>query len=394
MDILNVVKDIGQSVLSDAKSKLSSKAYKSLDGDVSVTIKINEKQLKNSEIMITRVRTETSLGPEAGICEVELRAQNSPTNCNISSEFSQIKVGKKLEVLIGNTVVFTGFIERFDIEISPFGSIICTVHGMDAKMWMMTNVQTKARSNVSSTNYKSVVQNVLKEYVAVARIGKNSPGYDTTVKNIVYQANESDFKFLTRIANITGSLFFVDSEGKMNFCGPNTLYSSNTMKLDCSDKNSAGEALSLNFSASVWGMPKSVKVVSQDSLDPSKIITATSSSSSSIGSGQSLSQIIPRNCAPVEIKTDTSIKSKDEAKALADAIYSQKNLNLTAVEMIAKGNPSVKLGGGFYLDGFGAPVDNGYIINRVIHNWDVGSNTNKYTTTLILSANKITLQKG
>lgn len=372
-----------------------------------VKVKINEKDIKNEQVLITGVLVDSGTPPEAGTCEVELDVSGSVRLNNntigINEEFSKIKVGQKLEVQMASvaengkpnnlTTVFKGFVESMELEIMKEGNTRCIIRGMDAKMWMMANILTKSKGN--NKTYKNIVEGTLRSYDKQLSSFKVYTEKNSVIKSTVFQINESDYDFLCRIANLTGSLFFIDNAGKCYFCAPSSLTTG------AATINFKDDVISnIKTRASVWGTPKSVTVKSVDSSDPSKALEAKSTSAPPIGSGKGSNQLVSQNYSSSTTGTrmitlsDNSIGSKNEAQALADAIYSERNLRLAETEIRLMGNPKLGVGQAFKISGFSKPFDNTYLAIRCVHKWGVYSDEGQYFTELGLTSNKFNPQGG
>lgn len=372
--------------------------------DFYIDIYVDGKNIKTDRINIKGVMIDSGIPPEAGICEVHMEIPGynfkNENEINIDDEFGQIKVGKPMEIKISNsesskinTVVFTGFVERIECEIDSNARVNFILHAMDVKMWMMSNKLTEERGKGKAL--EQIIKTVINNYSSQCKIGKISLLKDFICNGTFYQIDQSDYEFLCMIADLTGSLFYVDADGKINFCAPSKLGKpSNKIKF----KDEVVERI--KFSASVWGTPQSVKVTSIDPDDPSKTISATSSSANSIGSGKASKQVVPMNYSSERAGTryvniiDNSIDSKGQAKARADAEYNKRNLKFVEAELHTKGNPKIGAGQGINLSGFNEPFDNDYLIIRVRHLWGTFSDHQMYSTVIYMVANKFKPQGG
>ncbi len=404
----SIASKIGDGVVESASGKtgggvMGGSSSSSYGNDFDIDIKINKNTIKTNNTIITGVMIDSGMPPEAGICEICVEicgySFKGKDEIKIDSEFAQIKVGQPLEIQVANsiksgtrkTTVFTGFVERIECEIDNYSHIRFILHGMDAKMWMMANKLTEARGTGKSL--EQIVKLVISNYSSQAPIKDISLLKNVDFKNTFYQVNQSDYEFLCMLADLTGSLFYIDAEGKTNFCAPSKLgHPSNKVQF----KDEIVE--DIRFSASVWGTPQSVKVTTIDPKDPSKTISAEASSAASIGSGKASRQVVSQNYSSqssgtryVNI-TDNSIDSQDQAKARADAEYNQRNLKFVETELRTKGNPALAAGQGMKISGFNEPFDNDYLIVRVKHLWGTFSDHGMYSTISYLVANKFTPQ--
>lgn len=361
-------------------------------------VKIGSKKWSSDDIVMTHVDVVSSVKGEASTCEVTLILPFSDYEegkRKLHSDFSKVKVGVEVEVSLGYIVdkdfelesVFKGYVSAFEIEIDNKGRTILNLQGMDAKMWMMTNRKTELKKEIKK--YSVVVSNVCDDYSSKLSGKEVDIDGEVGFEAPIYQRNESDYEFLSRISILTGSLFFIDL-GKLYFVSPSSL---NVSKL----KLCPGSAISnIKLCANIWGIPKTVKVVGVDQKDKNSLIEAEASKSDSIGDGKGAASLTSNiGKANTIVIVDNTITSVNEAKFLAESVYNRRELNLMEVKLEIIGYPKVNLGSEVTLDNFGKPIDNDYIISGIEHhcnldNAEIGGA--KYTTTIILSTNRLNPQ--
>ena len=370
-------------------------------------IKINKKDWNSKDIIITNVEVSSSVGTEASTCFVELKYVCADENDNhfgkldfkMPPDFASVKVGTEIEVELGygkgsglkstlslgsskEGTVFIGYISAFDIEIDNEGMATLTVQGMDAKMWMMANKKTELKKK--KHKYSQIVKDVYNDYSSKLK-GKNVKiKSEAKFKADIYQQNESDYEFLSRISKLTGSMFFID-RGEMNFVSISALKSTK-LKIEPHSK-----IYNVKMSASVWGIPKSVEFVSIDKKNYKKVISAKATNSENIGSGKNASSLTKNINSVNTIKViDNTLSSVSEAKFLAKSIYNQREINLIELEIKLMGYPPAKLGTGVKLKGFGNPIDNSYIITGIKHYCDFDKKS--YISILSLKTNRVNPQ--
>ena len=363
-------------------------------------VKIKNKKWSSDDIYITNVDILSSVNGEASTCEVTLAllsAEYKDKKLKLHSDFSQVKVGVELEVSLGYLVdeksetekVFRGYISAFEIELDDKGRATLNIQGMDAKMWMMASRKTELKKDIKK--YSVVVNNVCGKYSGKLKGKEVDINGEVEFESPIYQRNESDFDFLNRISVLTGSLFFI-SLGKLYFVSPSSL---NSSKLKI---KSMEAILNLRMCASVWGIPKVVKVVGVDQKDRNTLIEAQATNSDGIGDGKSATSLTS-NISETNTITiiDNTITSVNEAKFLAEAIYNRRELNLAEVKMETVGCPEVELGSKVVLDNFGDPIDNDYIISGIEHHCVLDRATpggSKYTSIITLSTNRFNPQEA
>lgn len=359
-------------------------------------MKIGGSTWKSDKIIISHVNISSSIGPEASTCSVELvQPYEHITWRNGSikndSDFSKIKAGEKFEVMLGydeskklKTSVFTGYISAFDVEYDNNQNIRVTIQGMDAKMWMMINKKTELKKN--KKQYSAIVSDLFNDYSSKFKGKKITISSEASFEKEIYQRNESDFEFLSRVAYLTGSLFFVDRAGKFYFISP-SVQKSNKLTI----KPSGGVEY-LRSSVSIWGIPKSVEVASIDQKDYQKLITGKATSSDKVGKGNEATKLTTNIGTKNVIRiVDNTVRSAEEAKFLAESLYNQRNLGLAETTVRIAGYSEADLSTGVKMDGFDDPVDNEYIIVGIEHEYSF--NPRQYTTILKLKANRVTPKK-
>lgn len=368
-------------------------------------VKIKHKKFEPKELLATYVEVCSSIGNEASTCVLELRMacpnfEKNKGSLNLSKDFTQVQVGANLEVSLGFDsgskkalgksigkssldTVFKGYVSSFDIEINNNNLIILTIQGMDAKLWMMTSKKTELKKE--QNKYSQIVQNIYNDYAGKLEGKEIKILNEVAFESEIYQQDESDYEFLSRISMLTGCMFFI-SLGKLYFVSLSALKSPKMTFSPCEG------IYNLKISVNIWGIPKTVEVVSTDAKDYQNIISAEASHSDMIGSGKTASSLSSNISSVNTIKIiDDTISSVNEAKFLAEAVYNQRDLNLVELNLEILGCPSLQLGTGVKVKGFGDPIDNTYIIAEIRHYCDV--KRLRYTTNLKLKTNRVTPQK-
>lgn len=371
-----------------------SQIYKNYSGctNPAARIEINEKLWESSDSIISKVDVNTSVFGEAGTCMVEI---SCPFSCltegkiELNPDFYKIKVGAKFDVYLGYYIsgefksekVFSGFIASFDIEYGDVATIL-TVQGMDAKMWMMTNCKTEF---INVKKYSQVAANIYKSYASKLSGRTISVKKEPNFESPIYQNNESDFQFVLRAANIVGAWFYIQS-GKMYFVDPSH---SKSVKMSVSPPSMG--VVSLRFTADIWGMPKSVKVIGKDKKNYKKFTTGNVTTSNTIGKGKSPSKLTSNiSSANVLNIVNSSVISANEANFLAQAEMNKREINFISVNLVTLGNPDLKLGDGVQIKNVGSPVDNDYIVLEINHSF----NSADYYTSFKLGTNRMQLSSG
>lgn len=387
MSFLSAVKDAVSDAIGGLTSKLKNYAKKNLGTAPMAKIKIGSSVFKRSKnVKITNISVSSSVGNEAGTCHVEFVFPHlSFEKFKLPSDFAKVKVGEKLEVFLGyrnedNTeVVFKGYISSFDLEVDDNAVATLTIEGMDAKMWMMTSKKTELKKE--KHRYSDIVNALCSSYSGKVKIGKVKISGESKFKADLYQYHESDYEFLCRIADLVGAMFFV-SLGKLYFVDA-TSFEKSELKI-----MPTPGLYKVKLSASVWGIPKAVEVLSINQKNPTAVVKGKVTSSKQVGSGKGASSLT-KNISKANTITivDNTLTSAKEAKTLAQAIYNERELNLVETNIKMMGYPEAKLGTKVSIDGFSNPINNNYVVTGVTHKCNF--NTNTYYTFLTMKTNRV-----
>lgn len=360
-----------------------------------IEIKINKKKWKSNNVIVSYANVTSSIEAEAGVCSVELFQDNVEVGIDIPSldkkiklnkDFASIKVGVDLEVKMGYEsdttleTVFTGFVSGVDYEFTGNRTVKVTIQGMDAKIWMMTNKKTELKKD--KKKYSEIIKDLCGDYSRKIDGKEVKISEESSFEREIYQRNESDFEFLSRVSNLTGTIFFVDRKGKFYFISP-TSEKSTQLKIG----PTAG-VRNLRTSLSVCGIPNSVEIVGLNQSDYQKLVEGKATDSDKIGDGKDAcgltSNISKTNAIRI---VDNTIRSANEAKFLAGAIYNRRDLGLAETEVSLAGYPKADLATGVKIDGFDKPIDNDYIIAGIEHHYFY--EPSDYLTVLKLKTNRV-----
>lgn len=388
--------------------------------EVDIKLVVDERKTfesKNDNTNITNFMVDTSVWGEAGVCEVEFTLLTTSGNADLESAYLDIVPGKKLEIYVKKPEekydkIFIGFVEKIEVDISSQDSdsantennnLKFIVHGMDAKMWMMTNIQTQQHDSLKNNKkFSKIIKDALNKHKSAGGIvdTKVFLSKDFEVKRPLCQVNESDYDFFRRMADVTGSVFFISSDNKAKFGSLTKLAGSKTTIF--SSKVSSGnmsEVISLNYSASVYGVPTSVVVEGANEIAPSneqsKMIRASVKGNSidkcNTGKGKPMNTVISRNSKTSIVISMNSVTEKQEMERRAAAICTKLILDPVKVQVVTRGRSDVKLGDKIQLKNYGKPIDGQYIVTRIVH-YCSSAVQNSYTTTFELSASKIDIE--
>lgn len=385
------------------------------EADIKLTVGGQKKyESTDEDINITNFMVDTSVWGEAGICEVEFTLLTTSGNADLESAYLNIAPDKKLEISVKKPggaykKIFTGFVEKIEVDISSQNSgetmtgnnnLKFIVYGMDAKLRMMTNIQTQQHNDPKNNkNFSKIIKEALDKHKSSCGIAstKVSLSKDFKVKSALCQVNESDYDFFRKVADSSGSVFFISSDNEAKFGDLTKLSGSKTIAFSGDvSKGDMSEVISLNYSASVYGVPTSVTVEGANETAPSneksKIISASAKGSSidkfNTGKGKSMNTVISRNAKTSIAISVNSVKEKQEMECRVNAICTKRISNAVKVQVVTRGRSDVNLGDKIKLENYGKPINGQYIVTRIVH-YCGSAVQNSYTTTFELSASKI-----
>lgn len=361
-----------------------------------VEISINGKKFKQKGSMFCNyVDVDLSVGPEAATCIVEFIDPDyfDDGKINLNDKFKKITLGSKIEVSLGYGedvgTVFSGYVCGFNTD------VISDIHGnksvariscMDVKFLMMLNELTNCYNK--ETSYSKVVKSIFTRYKLIGAKVKIAGEKKFDKEFFLYQRNESDYNFLTRIATQTGCFFYTDSTGKVSFISPKNASNNKVSTLEPSIY-----VFSIKTNQNLFGIPASMEVNAVDSKDPTKLVKFTVKDSEKIGSGSDVSKS-SKNIPSKSIISivDNNAHSISEAKFRAQAEYNLRELNLLETKIKIKGCHYFEVGKKIKLKDFDSLTNNEYIITGVTHEYS--AEMNSYYTWLTLNTNRIKISKG
>ena len=316
---------------------------------------------------ISSLEFDASTNGEASICTVRWISDcYKYDEFELKESFSTVQIGAKFEVSAGYYGVNGSYLE---------------VSGMDAKLWMMANKFTQFKS--SEQTYSKIVQDIESKYSSkFSGATVDIPSEPTSIRPGFHQNNESDFDYLRRIADITGSLFYI-VDGQFMFTPIQANgYEQIVIEPICRI-NEEKFIKKVTFTSNIVGIPKSVSASFTKDEEYNSTTTSEVSSSSNIGSGSTADGLTNNISDNNIIKIfDSSLNSPDCAKLVAQSEYSRRAINLVKCEVVCEFLPDVKIGAPAEMSGFGDIIDNEYIITSLNHKYD----GNSFRTTIGLSS--------
>lgn len=368
------------------------KIYEKYTNYFLIDVKIESKSEKISNHPVY-FEFDASTDGEASVCTIRWVADcyDKSGKFGLNSGFKDVKIGSKISVSAGYhdgnyknkhlVEIFRGFIFSYSIKIQDRVSYL-EISGIDAKVFLMANRVTKFKSE--GQKYSKIVTEILKNYSSKSSGNEvNIAEEPNNIRPELHQRNESDFEYLRRIADITGSLFYVVN-GKFMFISSKFNSSADISISPFGIINSDNIINSIQFRSNFIGIPKKMSVRFIGNEEYSKEPKPTDvKSSKKIGSGKTADELTN---SISDINTfniiDFAIDSAESAKFAANSLYRKKSLNFVTCEITCKFLPDAKIGSSVKISGFSNPINNNYIITYLNHKYD-GSN---FKTTMKLSA--------
>lgn len=312
-------------------------------------------------LYVTYVHVQKTVGCEASVCSVRIKSDGSGVKDYNPKFMSSLKFGAKIEVKLGYSkkpkTVFIGYITATDFEVAPNGEIIVVLTCMDGKVLMMSN--RKSQLMKDKKKYSDGVSEVFKNYTGKFS-GKNINISNEPELNIpIYQYRESDYEFVCRMAYLTGALFFIDN-GKFNFVDMYSGNSSNTVF----DKNIVS---GIKKSFNLFGVPKKVETVAQNSKDYTQVIKGEATNSKPIGSGKTATAICNNIDSVLQI-VDGSVSSNQDAKRISEIEQNRRSFNFVSIIVkLMNGKSDLELGKIYKVKDKGKLLDNDFMLSGVEH---------------------------
>lgn len=392
-----------KSALKSAAGSLLSGGYSSQDlacASPSFEIKLNGKKLEFSSknTVLTNVYVDyTVFNSAAGICVVTFKNLNmvkGKTGISVSQDF-KFENGSKFELSMGhdgkNGKIFSGYVVVSETSIETLDEVnkvsVEKVICMDPKWVLMSGKKTN--SHRTAKTYSAVVKSVLTGYsnqISVGTVNINAePNASSFLGGYVAcQNNESDFNFLKRLAEETGSLFYADEDAKLNFIS----IDSSAKPVGAIQTITQDQIIETSFKTDRSNIPKKVCVIGMDPKNVGKTIKAEVQDSKPIGEGKD-SDGLTKNISNSDTFTVliNSDISQACAKFRASAIMNLKEIKFTQGTVMLRGTPGFKLGQKVKVSG-GTISANSFLVTGIRHEYSTQTHSSEYITTLTLSSNR------
>ena len=343
----------------------------------------------------------TVFDSKAGACIITIKnptMENKETKIRVTKDF-KIPVGAKIVLSMGyngtNAPIFTGFVikvetsvERSIVETHANQISVLRLTCVDPKWFLMSNKKTDDHSKCKT--YSAVVKEVLGDscYAQKFALGnvdiKGEPQASAFFGKVACQDNETDFDFLKRLAEETGSLFYADEGGILHF----TSLNSTKAPKGIIKKLTQEQAMEASFEMGRYDIPTSVMVVGMDPKNMTKTIKNKIKDSTPIGSGKDS-----------DSSTKNTLKTSDYLLRLgfpvtkkyvefrAKAIMDLKEIHFIKAKVKLKGTPGFQLRQQISIGGIATIPANKYLISGITHEFHAQPSS-EFITTLTLSATR------
>lgn len=377
------------------------------EDNTSFQLKFDNKEFKfsNKATLITDVSVDyTIFDSTAGSCVITIKSTdmvNEGTKIKVTKDFN-IGLGSKIDLAMGyggkNNNIFSGYIVGTEIGVKNDGGSshstlisVLTLTCLDPKWYLMSDLKSKSFPITKNKTYSSVVKEVLGDsgYAQKFTVGnvdiKQEPQASTFYNDVAFQNKETDFIFLKRLAEETGSLFYADEVGALNFV---SLDSDKKPKVTVKEITQS-EALEASFQIDRYNIPSKVTVTGLNKEDVGgQQIVSSFGDSALIGSGDDSDKLTKNTSKNSDYVLALNVPvTKAYTDFRAKAIMNLKEIHFAQAEVTVKGTPDFKLGQMISTKGIGAIPGNEYLItgiNRQYHSQP----SITFTTTLKLNATR------
>ncbi len=280
------------------------------------------------------------------------------------------KIGKSLEIAVGNAPLFEGEITTFEPVFNEGGGVEVVVRGYDKSHRLHRGNKTRV---FAEKTFSDIVSQVAKESGLQAQVESF-----TDVHAHVWQNNQSDMAFLNYLATRLGMYLYVDGK-KLYFK---------------KEPPAAGDAVQFtwghelrSFRPRMAATHQTDKVVVQ-SWDPGSKdfvrgeVTTASSTANQGGVTQTGGDIAKAAFGAAELHLVTYPDlTAGEAKVMAQALYDRLHSNFMQAEGRCVGNPKVKGGALVDISGVGTRFSGKYRVATATHTFIGGTYETTFTVT-------------
>ena len=292
---------------------------------------------------------------EIVIDDPELRWQAKPTFTECKEIQIELGVPGKMKK------VFDGEVTAWRTELERSGPTVMVLRGMDRSHRLMRGHKTKTYANASPIDCAQQIAS------AAGLTAKTKAGNPAPVKTFRMQANESDYSFLRKMADLEGYLFYVEGSD-LHFERP-TLSSTDDFTV------TFGEDLKTFLPVANFRRPVAdVEVGSWDSAGKAPLVGKAAAGNElwAVPGGQAGAKLATfQGTKPKLGIVDSQVTSQPHADTVAKAALTRRNLEFLTAEVEVQGNPDVKPGAMVGIQKVGV-YSGHYWVTEANHFYDAG----------------------
>lgn len=327
------------------------------------TVQIDQQSYaKVSELLIGMDVTEQ----EGGLSTLQLRLSNVASDPSGGASFAFedgaiITLGKAVAVYAGPestpTEIFRGTITGLEAEFREEGPPELLILAEDAAQQARMARRTKTYDDLSLADLAQTVADRLGLQPVVT-------GFSDRLGTWV-QFNESDLAFLRRVLErYDGDVQVVGSELHVS---PRQDVQRGTVEL-----RMYGQLRSVRVLADLAHQTTKVTVAGWDVAQGSRLSAESTGAHRGPGEGVTGAELLGRaSIDRTEHIGHLTVRTQDEARAVADSVFDQRARRFVCLEGTAEGNPTIRVGTHVTLAGIGPRFSNTYYVTRASHRFDL-----------------------
>ncbi|HYR91449.1 MAG TPA: contractile injection system protein, VgrG/Pvc8 family [Terriglobia bacterium] len=303
---------------------------------------------------------------EDGLSTLELRLENIASDGSGSADFAfedeaQFKLGDPITVSCGEesdpTEIFRGIISALEAEFSKEGTPCLVALAEDTLQKARIKRRTRTHENKTIAD---IARTIASDLGLTPQINGMTQSIGTQV-----QLNESDLAFLRRLlARYDGDVQVVAGELHV---APRGQVRRGLVELALHS-----QLRSVTVLADLAHQVNKVTVTGWDAARGQRINGESQGSHQGPGTGRSGSSLLSNALGSRNHQIGhLAVNTDDEARALADAAFDERQRRFVTVNGTAEGNPAIRVGTHVKLTGLGPRFSNTYYVTRCCHHFDL-----------------------
>ncbi len=292
---------------------------------------------------------------EIVVDDPQLRWQAKPTFTECKEVQIELGVPGKMKK------VFDGEVTAWRTELERSGPTVMVLRGLDRSHRLMRGHKTKTYAQASPIDCAQQIAS------AAGLSAKTAAGQPAPVKTFRIQANESDFNFLRKMADLEGYLFYVEGSD-LHFERP-TLSSTDDFTV------TFGEDVKTFLPVADFRRPVTeVEVGAWDSAGKASLTGKAKSGNElwTVPGGQPGAKLAKfQSTKPKLGLVESQVESQQHAETVAKAALTRRNLEFLTAEVEVQGNPDIKPGAMVGVQKVGV-YSGHYMVTEANHFYDAG----------------------